>query len=32
MTLRQSATELVIHTLGLGLHEITREICGWVSA
>lgn len=32
MTLRQSATELVIHTPGQGLHEITREICGWVSA
>lgn len=31
MTLRQSATELVIATPGQGLHEITREIVGWVA-
>lgn len=31
MTLRQSATELVIPTPGQGLHEITREICRWVA-
>lgn len=31
MTLRQSATELVIATPGQGLHEITREIDRWVA-
>lgn len=31
MTLRQSATELVIATPGQGLHEVTREIARWVA-
>lgn len=31
MTLRQSATELVVSTPGQGLHEITREIVRWTA-
>ena len=30
--LRQSLTELAIATPGPGLHEITREVAGWVAA
>jgi secondary thiamine-phosphate synthase enzyme len=32
MTLRQSSTELAISTPGMGLHEITQEVCRWVEA
>lgn len=32
MTLRQSSAELVVSTPGIGLHEITREVCRWVAA
>lgn len=32
MTLRQSATELLIPTPGRGLHEITRDVTRWVAA
>lgn len=31
MTLRQSATELLIPTPGRGLHEITREVTRWIA-
>ncbi|MBB4612094.1 secondary thiamine-phosphate synthase enzyme [Novosphingobium taihuense] len=31
MTMRQSATELLIATPGQGLHEITREVVRWTA-